>query len=210
MTQTTNSKGAKVSVIGLGSMGSALAQALLASGGQVTVWNRDQNKLKAFIEKGAAAAASAADAIAASPITVICVSDYATADKIIRTPEVTSILDGKTLIQLSTGTPKEARALDAWAQRHGASCLNGDILAWPRQIGTPEATITFSGHEALYKAHESTLRALGNTDFLGADPGFSAVLFAAVLSYLAGSWIGFVHGALISEQEGFSPEKFGS
>ncbi|WP_341840334.1 NAD(P)-dependent oxidoreductase [Chitinophaga caseinilytica] len=198
-----------VTVIGLGSMGSALAQAFIAKGWQVTVWNRNRDKVNAFVEKGAIAAASAAAAIAANELTVICVSDYQTADKIIKTPEVESVLKGRTLVQLSTGTPKEARELEAWAGRHGATLLNGDILAWPRQIGTDEATLTISGNEAGFTAQENALRALGNLSYLGAEPGLSAVLFAAALSYLAGSWIGFVHGALIAENEGFSAEKFG-
>lgn len=205
MTGTTD----KVTVIGLGSMGTALAQAFIANGAQVTVWNRNKSKMNVLAEKGAIAAVSAAEAIAASDLTVICVSDYKAADKIIRTEDVVKVLSGRTLVQLSTGTPKEARELDAWAQQHGATCLNGDILAWPRQIGTDEATISICGNEQHLKHHESVLRALGNLNYLGSEPGLSAVLFAAVMAYLAGSWIGFVHGALISENEGYSPEKYG-
>lgn len=205
MTGTTD----KVTVIGLGSMGTALAQAFIANGAQVTVWNRNKSKMNVLAEKGAIAAASAAEAIAASDLTVICVSDYKAADKIIRTEDVVKVLSGRTLVQLSTGTPKEARELDTWAQQHGATCLNGDILAWPRQIGTDEATISICGNEQQLKHRESVLRALGNLNYLGSEPGLSAVLFAAVMAYLAGSWIGFVHGALISENEGYSPEKYG-
>lgn len=205
MTGTTD----KVTVIGLGSMGTALAQAFIANGAQVTVWNRNKSKMNVLAEKGAIAAASAVEAIAASDLTVICVSDYKAADKIIRNEDVVKVLRGRTLVQLSTGTPKEARELDTWAQQHGATCLNGDILAWPRQIGTDEATISICGNEQQLKHRESVLRALGNLNYLGSEPGLSAVLFAAVMAYLAGSWIGFVHGALISENEGYSPEKYG-
>lgn len=205
MKGTTNT----VTVIGLGSMGAALAQAFLAKGAQVTVWNRDKSKMDALVEKGAIAAGSAAEAIAANDLTVICVSDYKAADKVIRTGEVEKVLNGRTLVQLSTGTPKEARELEAWAAQHRATLLNGDILAWPRQVGTDEATITFSGNELAFKAHETALKSLGNPSYLGPEPGLSAVLFAAVLAYLAGSWIGFVHGALIAENEGFSPAAFG-
>lgn len=190
-------------------MGTAIAQAFIAHGAQVTVWNRNKSKMDAMVLKGATAAASAAEAIAASGLTVICVSDYKTADKIIRTEEVIKVLNGRTLVQLSTGTPKEARELDAWAQQHGAASLNGDILAWPRQIGTPEATIAISGNEQLYKEHEKALLALGTLNYLSSEPGHSAVLFASVMAYLAGSWIGFVHGALINEHEGYSPAQFG-
>ncbi|SHK94293.1 3-hydroxyisobutyrate dehydrogenase [Chitinophaga jiangningensis] len=202
-------KGTKVSVIGLGAMGSALAKAFISKGAHVTVWNRNTEKVQAMVAKGATAAASAEDAIAASSLTVICVSDYKTADKILKNKAVENTLSGRTLVQLSTGTPKESREAAAWAQQHGAVLLNGDILAWPRQVGTDAATITFSGNEKAYNTHATTLKLLGSTSFLGEEPGQSSVLFAAVLAYLAGSWIGFVHGALIAENEGFPPEKFG-
>jgi 3-hydroxyisobutyrate dehydrogenase-like beta-hydroxyacid dehydrogenase len=37
-----------VTVLGLGRMGSSLAEALIAAGHQVTVWNRDGRKSAAF------------------------------------------------------------------------------------------------------------------------------------------------------------------
>jgi 3-hydroxyisobutyrate dehydrogenase-like beta-hydroxyacid dehydrogenase len=210
MTTTTTSKSNRVTVIGLGSMGTALAKAFMAKGTTVTIWNRNSRKMDLLTRTGAIAATSAAEAIAASSVTVICVSDYKAADTIIRTEAVEKVLHGRTLVQLSTGTPKEARDLDVWATQCGATCLNGDILAWPRQVGTAEATISLCGNEATFRQQDDALQALGTLNYLGSEPGLSAALFAAVLSYLAGSWIGFVHGALIAENEGYSPEKFGA
>lgn len=206
-----NNSGEKVTVIGLGIMGTALANALLAKGLQVTVWNRDRAKATSFSEKGATVAANVAVAIEASPLVVICVSDYKATQKIFATEGVTSALHGRTLVQLSTGTPKEAREFDAWAKLHGASCLNGDILAWPRQIGTSDATISICGDGEKFKQHESALGSLaGAFNYLGEEPGASAVLFSAVMAYLAGNWIGFCHGALICENEGFQTDYFGN
>jgi 3-hydroxyisobutyrate dehydrogenase-like beta-hydroxyacid dehydrogenase len=88
--------------------------------------------------------------------------------------------------------------------------LNGDILAWPRQIGTDEATITISGNNEIFSQYLTELKGLaGNINFVGEEPGTSAVLFSAVMAYLAGNWIGFCHGALICESEGFRPDAFG-
>jgi 3-hydroxyisobutyrate dehydrogenase-like beta-hydroxyacid dehydrogenase len=198
-----------VTVIGLGAMGSALANALLAKGLKVTVWNRNKAKATSLAEKGARVAENVKAAIEASVLVVVCVSDYKAAAKIFA--EVgKEVLHGRTLVQLSTGTPKEARDLDAWARQQGANCLNGDILAWPRQIGTADATITFCGDNEIFKQFETELNALaGVINYLGEEPGASAVLFSAVLAYLAGNWIGFCHGALICEQEGFRPDAFG-
>ncbi len=198
-----------VTVIGLGAMGSALANALLAKELKVTVWNRNKAKAASLAHKGAMVAENVKAAIEASSLVVICVSDYKAAANIFSEVGKES-LHGRTLVQLSTGTPKEARDFDAWARQQGANCLNGDILAWPRQIGTADATITFSGNSEIFKLFETELSALaGVISYLGEEPGASAVLFSAVLAYLAGNWIGFCHGALICEKEGMRPDAFG-
>jgi 3-hydroxyisobutyrate dehydrogenase-like beta-hydroxyacid dehydrogenase len=206
MTTTTNHQ-KNVTVIGLGSMGTALAHALIKKECRVTVWNRDRIKMNALIEAGAFAADTITAAIHASQVIVVCVSDYKATYTIL---EAATGLRGRTLIQLSTGTPKEARDLVTWAAQHGALCLNGDIMAWPRQMGSDEATISVSGATDVYGQQEDLLRALaGQVMYMGAEPGASAALFHAVLSYLAGSWIGFCHGALICEKEGLRAEDLG-
>lgn len=200
----------RVTVIGLGAMGSALANALLSKGLKVTVWNRNKTKAAPLASKGAFVAESVTAAIKASQLVMICVSDYKITTQVFAEPGISELLQGRTLVQLSTGTPKQAREFDAWAKQYGANCLNGDILAWPRQIGTADATITVSGDNDIFRQHETELSALaGVISFVGVEPGTSAVLFSAVMAYLAGNWIGFCHGALICENEGFRPDAFG-
>ncbi|NSL86371.1 NAD(P)-dependent oxidoreductase [Chitinophaga solisilvae] len=201
----------KVTVLGLGSMGAALAKAFIAKGYTVTVWNRDSAKSIPLVKAGATAATSAAEAILASEITIICVSDYKVTRRILEDDKTAAALKGRTIVQLSTGTPKEARDLHKWALQQGAQTINGAILAWPNQIGGEETTILVSGETAVYQPYEQLLKALaGRLTYMGEEPGSSAALFSAVLAYLAGSWIGMTHGALIAENEGLRPDEFGA
>ncbi|MCF6405477.1 NAD(P)-binding domain-containing protein [Chitinophaga filiformis] len=211
MTGITNSKQERVTMIGLGSMGAAIARAFIMKGYKVTIWNRDASKAAALVTQGAVLATGIVEAITASPLVVVCVSDYKVTRKIFGTTDATAALNGRTLVQLSTGTPKEARELHTWAQQQGAVALNGDILAWPRQIGGDEATITISGPQDAFQQHATTLQSLAGTfSHLGEEPGASAVFFSAVMAYLAGNWIGFCHGALICENEGVPVDTFGN
>jgi 3-hydroxyisobutyrate dehydrogenase-like beta-hydroxyacid dehydrogenase len=66
----------EVSVIGLGAMGSALVRALLHNGHRVTVWNRTSAKAVPLVRDGAVLAPSAASAVGASPMVLVCVEDY--------------------------------------------------------------------------------------------------------------------------------------
>ncbi|WP_437807396.1 NAD(P)-dependent oxidoreductase [Sorangium sp. So ce1078] len=201
----------EATVIGLGEMGAALAGALVRSGRSVTVWNRTGAKAEQLVREGAALAPSAAAAVHASPVVVVCVSDYAATRALMETKEVAAALAGRTLIQLSTGTPREARDAEAWALRHGAAYLDGAILAWPRQIGGADTVILASGARATYQRSEALLKTLaGGITYMGEAIGSSSALFAAVLSYLAGRWISLCHGALICEAEGLSVASFGA
>ncbi|ATQ42439.1 NAD(P)-binding domain-containing protein [Caulobacter mirabilis] len=198
-----------VTVIGLGEMGSALARAFLRSGLRTTVWNRSAAKAADLVAAGAGLAPDAASAAAASPVTVVCVSDYAAAAAILD-DAVLAALAGRTLVQLSTGTPREARTLAAGMEARGVRYLDGAILAWPRQIGGEEAVIVASGPQAVFEDAEPLLRRLaGGVIHQGVDPGAAAALFAAVLAYLAGHWIGFAHGALVARSEGLDLAGFG-
>ena len=52
------------------------------------------------------------EALRASPRTLICVADYRTTSILFDESGVAPILDGRTVIQLSTGTPREASDSD--------------------------------------------------------------------------------------------------
>ncbi|MDZ7770680.1 MAG: hypothetical protein U5K38_17230 [Woeseiaceae bacterium] len=115
-------------------------------------------------------------------------------------------LAGRTLIQLSTGTPEEARALEQWTHAAGAACLDGAILAYPDEIGDA-ALIAVAGGEAAWHGSQALLEALSNEiRYLGGAVGAAAALDIAVLSYYVCAHLGLVHGALICESEQVPPE----
>jgi 3-hydroxyisobutyrate dehydrogenase-like beta-hydroxyacid dehydrogenase len=208
MSMTTQTRDA--TVIGLGEMGTALAGALLRTGHHVTVFNRTPARAEELVRQGVALAPSASAAIRASDVTLICVSDYAAATELLAGATAAD-LEGRTLVHLSSGTPREVRDLAAAVAARGARYLDGAILAWPRQIGQADAAILVSGPRDLYEKHEPLLKALGGgVAHYGQTISSSAALAAAALAYLAGKWIGFAHGALICEAEGLNPAEFGA
>jgi len=103
----------EVSVIGLGVMGSALARALLEDSHRVTVWNRTSTKAEPLVRDGAILAPSAALAVGASPVVIVCVDNYEVTKTLLSSNEVASSLSDRVLVQLSTGSPQEARDSEA-------------------------------------------------------------------------------------------------
>ena len=201
----------ETSVIGLGTMGSTLARLLLRNQYRVTIWNRTRQKADALVRDGAVLAPSAAAAVAASPIVVVCVYDYRAAHEILDTKEVTATVAGRVLVQLTTGSPQEARDSEAWARRHGAGYVDGAIQAAPSQMARPDTTILVSGAEAAYRRSEPILTVFGgNVKYLGDDVGAASAMDLATLSDVYGAFLGFIHGARIAESEGFRVDHYGS
>ncbi|YCI06634.1 NAD(P)-binding domain-containing protein (plasmid) [Ensifer sp. D2-11] len=199
-----------VSVIGLGEMGSALARALVGGEKAVTVWNRNPARAEPLLAMGAIHAAHVADAIADSPIVVICLADYPATMSVLEEIGAADRLAGRLVVQLTSGTPGQARALQSWVVARGASYLDGAIAAWPRHIGGPEASITVAGPESAVTAARPLLTLLaGTVTYVGPDIGRAMAVFNAALAYFAGHWIGFSYGAAIAEAEGINPAEFG-
>jgi 3-hydroxyisobutyrate dehydrogenase-like beta-hydroxyacid dehydrogenase len=198
-----------VTVIGLGPMGQALTRALLASGRSVTVWNRTAARAAEIVAAGAALAPSAADALRASPLVLVCVADYAAARAVLA--DAAPALAGKLLVQLSTGTPADARAEEVWAVGHGAEYLDGAIMATPDQMARPDTALFVAGPEAAFRRAEPALRATaGGLAYLGPAVGAAATWDLATLSCLFAAMFGFVHGARIIEAEGMRVGDFGA
>jgi len=201
----------EASVIGLGTMGSTLTRLLLQKGYHVTVWNRTIPKAKSLTQSGAVLAPNAAAAVSASPIIVICVHDYPATNEILDTKEVAAALAGRILIQLSTGSPQEARDSEMWARQQGADYLDGAIQAAPSQMGRPDTPILVSGAETAFRQSEVLLKVLGgNVMYLGEKVGSASAMDLATLSYIYGAIVGFLHGARICEAEGFRVDTYGS
>jgi len=201
----------EVSVIGLGSMGAAMARTLQAAGKTVTVWNRTQAKMQPLMDGGASGASSVADAVRASPVILTCVDNYAVTRNLLASSDVIALLPGRTLIEISTGTPKEAREAETGAHGHGADYLDGTIMAYPEYLGQPDTQIMAAGKQAVFECCKPLLGCLGgDLRYLGPHVGAVAAVTCAILIKYLGQVAGAVHGARLCESEGVGIDLFAS
>lgn len=191
-----------ISVLGTGRMGSALVGALLKQGYGTHIWNRTAAKCEPLVALGAQAAATVTDAADAAEIVIVNVSDYATSDQLLRSDGVETALRGKLLVQLTSGSPGQARKAAAWAQQHGIDYLDGAIMATPNFIGEPGCTILYSGPAELFERHKPVFLALGgNAQHVGDDVSHASALDAALLVQMWGALFGALQGVAVCEAE---------
>ncbi|MEU3270157.1 NAD(P)-binding domain-containing protein [Saccharomonospora sp. NPDC006951] len=196
----TNTHPTPVSVLGLGEMGTALAKALITGGHPVTVWNRTESRAEQLVELGAARAASPAEAIGASPVVIACLLDHRSVRDTF--DGHTEQLRGKTLVNLTTTVPGEARELAAWGACHAFDVLDGGIMAVPPMIGGPEAFLLYSGSRDAFERTEPVLAAFGEAHYLDADPGRAALYDIALLTGMYGAVAGIIQALALVRAEG--------
>jgi 3-hydroxyisobutyrate dehydrogenase-like beta-hydroxyacid dehydrogenase len=170
-------------------MGYALAEAFAKAGHPTTTWNRTETKPT---PPGTTRAASAAEAVAASPLTVVCLIDYDTTRAVL-TP-LADELKGRHLVVLTSGSPDAAREVAKWAADHGITYTDGAIMTPTDTIGTERAVILHSGHNV-------DLGALGTQRHLGDDPGRAAGYDVALLDLFWTSVAGVAHAFAMARAE---------
>ena len=191
----TTAKMTSVTVLGLGAMGSALAASLLKHGYAATLWNRSANKAKFLTNQGARFVADISEGVAASPVSILCLSDHAATMSVLNTAAMAAAA-GRTIVQLSTITSAESRELAGRLKDANAFYLDGQILAYPEDVLEGRANLVFSGPRNIFDLHVSMLKAMaGNVIHVGDSHGAAPSFAKAHDSYSLGNYLAFVQGA---------------
>ncbi|MEU4342581.1 NAD(P)-binding domain-containing protein [Nocardia sp. NPDC023852] len=195
-----------VTVLGLGRIGATIAEIFLRNGHPTTVWNRSADKGTRLAELGARRAPTPAEAIAAGRLIVVAVADTGGAAALLgSTP---GGLDGRTILNVATGRPDEARALDSALSGRGGYFLDGGILGVPQTLGTPDTLLVYSGSPIAQAEHADTIVELGNAKYLGADAGLAGLHDMAVLAGMYGMFGGFFQAVAMVGSENFTAGEF--
>ena len=199
----------RVSIIGTGLMGRALVQTLAKHGKQLSIWNRTAEKAHALAQPGVSVANSFGEALEASPLIIFVLSDPSYAVSTAMLQKERAKIAGKTIVQLSSGTPQDARKLSDFVKEAGGMYIDGGILVHPPSIGdSQEAEILYSGNRTAFEALEPTLSLLSSPVFLGEDPGAAATLDLAVNVAITPTLVAYLQGLKICQSENFPTDKY--
>lgn len=191
----------KISFLGLGEMGSALARTAVTAGHPVTVWNRTPAKTTGFTRT-----AATVDAALDTELLVVCLFDHHSVHEVL--DPVADRLTGTRIVNLTTTSPAGARELARWATGLGARYLDGGIMATPDMIGSPQSRIFYSGAGDVLDEARPVLELWGSAEFFGDDAGMAALHDLALLSAMYVMFAGFFHGAAMVGRSGVKATDF--
>ncbi|MFC9895607.1 NAD(P)-dependent oxidoreductase [Nocardia sp. NPDC127579] len=203
----TMSQQQSVTVVGLGPMGQAMVRAFRKAGVEVTVWNRSADKAAArAAEVGATHAGSLAEAIEANSLIVLSLTHYAAMYDVLG--PVSDRLDGKTVANLSSDSPEQARKGGAWVRSHGAEFLSGGVMSAGDNIEHPASYIFYSGPREVFDAHAAVLLPLSPQEYLGVDDGLAQVFYQGLLTIFHPWLLAFDQATAMIERSGHDIAQF--
>jgi 3-hydroxyisobutyrate dehydrogenase len=199
----------KVAFLGLGTMGGAMAANLARAGFTVTAWNRTPGRAPELADLGVEIASTPAEAVADTPLVVICVSD---------TPDVEAVLFGEDgvasaageetlIIDCSTIAPSGSWDFAARLRERGLRMVDAPVSGGSEGAKNATLTIFVGGDERDVERARPVLNALGRTITHVGPIGAGQAVKAVNQVILAGAYIGVAEGIVLAIKAGLDVEQ---
>jgi 3-hydroxyisobutyrate dehydrogenase-like beta-hydroxyacid dehydrogenase len=158
----------RIAFCGLGRMGEPMAERLVEAGHDVKVWNRTPERADPVVERGAAQAATPAEAATGAELTVTMLADPpALRDVVFGRDGVAHGLEpGATLVDMSTVGPDTARDVAAHLPG-GAGMLDAPVLGSVPQATDGSLKLFVGGDTDLFDRWRAVLELFGRPTYLG-------------------------------------------
>lgn len=150
----------KVTILGAGRMGSAMARRLADSGHHVTIWDRHPDHASSLAGNGVTAAADPASAVAGASVVITMVTNgeavHAVAEQML-----SAMRPGAVWVQASTVGASWADRLRALADAHGRTMLDAPVSGSTGPARNGKLSWLVAGPSAAVNAARPVLDALG-------------------------------------------------
>jgi 3-hydroxyisobutyrate dehydrogenase len=199
----------RIGVVGLGTMGGAMAANLARAGFPVAGWNRTAGRAPELDELGVPSAASPAALAADVDVVLVCVSD---------TPDVEAVLfaadgvaegaaPGTLVIDCSTIDPAATRGFAARLARQGIGFVDAPVTGGSEGARNATLAILVGGEPPDVERARPILEAIGRTVTHFGPVGAGQAAKAVNQVILAGTYIGVAEGLVLAIKAGLDPEQ---
>ncbi len=199
----------KVGVIGLGAMGTGLADSLLRAGHEVTVWNRSKGPVDALKAKGAQAAETPAEAFQGDVAVTMLANDEAIREVILDAGVLNHAAPGLTHLVSATISVALARELEQVHAKAGVTLVSAPVLGRPDLAEKGQLNVLAAGAEADIATVQPVLDAIGRKTWtMGEQPHMANVAKLAANFMIAATIETLAEAFAFAEKLGLDPWQF--
>ncbi|TLU98060.1 NAD(P)-dependent oxidoreductase [Dyadobacter luticola] len=195
----------KIAFLGLGNLGTPIAESLIEAGYELTVWNRTASKAEPLAKLGAKVVEDPMDAITEGGLVISVLADDAVLEDVFSMELIEKLGKGGIHISMSTISPETARQLSKIHDWYGSTYVGAPIFARPDAVKAKVGNIAISGKSDAREAVKPILQTFvkGIFDF-GEDPGAANVVKLAGNFMIAASLEMMAEAFTMAEKNGIS------
>jgi 3-hydroxyisobutyrate dehydrogenase-like beta-hydroxyacid dehydrogenase len=195
---------ANLGYIGLGAMGSLMADRLMANGHQVTGYNRTKSKADWLVKKGMTLADSPKAVAQAADVIFVMVTNSPTLEAVANDADglLAELSPGKIVIDMSTVGPATSRAIAAKVREKGADMVDAPVSGSIVTLQQGKLSVMVGGTKATFDKVKPILDALGPKVTHVGENGLALVMKIATNLSLAVQMLAFSEGVLLAEKSG--------
>src|SRR5271165_3342898 len=199
----------KAGFIGLGNMGSRIAERLLDHGFQVSVYDRNRAQTEAVAAHGGVAATNILELARTSDVVLSCLTNDEAVQSVYSGPEgvFAGAKPGAVVLEMSTISPEDSRELHKLGARSGVEVLDVAISGSTPAAEAASLTLLAGGDMALFEAAEPIFQAIAKQYFLLGGPGSGTAMKLVVNTLLGVGMQAIAEAVALGEKVGLNRER---
>jgi 3-hydroxyisobutyrate dehydrogenase-like beta-hydroxyacid dehydrogenase len=199
-----DSLGSPIGLIGIGLVGTAIAERLLAAGCMVIGWDVDTGRCSALAAAGGKVASGIAEVLAASDRVLLSLPTDEVVSTVLRDADG-SLREGQFIVDTSTGAPESAVEQARRLSARGVSYLDATVSGSSQQLRDGEAVFLVGAEEAAFRACRDLFAILAPTTFHTGPPGSGARMKLVTNLVLGLNRAALAEGLAFAEAVGVDP-----
>jgi 3-hydroxyisobutyrate dehydrogenase-like beta-hydroxyacid dehydrogenase len=198
----------KLGFIGLGNMGSRIAQRLLDHGYQLEVYDQDPTKAEAIAAKGGIVAKNILEVARTADVLLSCLTNDEAVRSVYTGPEgvLVGARSGTVVLEMSTISPESSRELHQLAARGGVEVLDVAISGSTPAAEQGILTLLVGGNRELFRTAEPVFQAIAKQYFLLGGPGSGTAMKLVVNTLLGVGMQAIAEAVVLGEKAGLNRE----
>jgi 3-hydroxyisobutyrate dehydrogenase-like beta-hydroxyacid dehydrogenase len=191
-------------------MGSAFATNLLSKRNEVHVYNRNKERLRGLVAKGAVAHPSPVELAKSVDIVITSVTDQDVVDSLVtgENGALRGMKKGSLWIEMSTIDPDASIRQADLAKKAGVDRLDAPVIGNPEMAAQGQESLLVGGDEKVFEKNREFLSQLGSTVIYLGKPGNGHKMKLILNLFLGTIGLAFSEAFVLSQKLGFEPRAF--